>query len=84
MAFPFFENLDSESHKACETANDGTEVLDFDRLMSFLDNRVRKRSFKDLIPDPINLSMSSTADVLRYNRKDLTRKASLDHSSNLP
>ena len=39
--FLLFENLDTESQKGWETANDGTEALDFDRLMMFLDNRVR-------------------------------------------
>ena len=32
-------NLHPESQKACETANDGTEALDFDRLIVFLDYR---------------------------------------------
>ena len=39
--FLLFENLDPESQKAWEFANDGSEALDFDRLMVFLDDRVR-------------------------------------------
>ena len=39
--FLLFENLNPESQKTWETSNDGTEALDFDRFMVFLDNRVR-------------------------------------------
>ena len=39
--FLFCENLDPESQKVWETANDGNEALDFDRLTVFLDKRIR-------------------------------------------
>ena len=35
------EDLNPESQKAWETANDGTEAVDFNQLVVFLDNRIR-------------------------------------------
>ena len=62
-----FENLDPESQKAWDTANDGTEAPNFDRLIVFLDNRVSSL-------EVVEGSLSSPHKPKRQQQMFLTEK----------
>ena len=70
VAFHFCENLDPEYQIVWETDNDGTEALDSDRLIVFLDNRVR---FLEVV-QAAHKSFNRKVDVTRLTSSYLNVK----------